>query len=221
MKSVFCSFKIEAALGISLEKVRLAQKKASAFWAKGIEMQQVVDQARQSFRIFFKWLNIEMLKLGEEQIPSSYTKTSQQEIAFLAEFLSSFEQEEKGANTVSASTASGATPKPSLRERADNVSHDKIFSQGAFSHRNLERVGQYLRNAPLDQPFDRASNPWLSLLQKDRDLREECGDHLIVEADPLTSLVQEEKALVAAVGDIFSGMITEVTDKCRVLGEIK
>ncbi len=63
---VMADEKVETALGLSLERVRLAQRKAAAFWAKGMELQQVVDQTRKSFRVFFRWLHAEIIKLGDE-----------------------------------------------------------------------------------------------------------------------------------------------------------
>ena len=78
-------------LGLTPDHVQAAQKAASTFWCKGIELQQVIDDSRKKFRTFFRWLHAEILKLSDEPIPDQLTKTSQQEIAFIADFLASFD----------------------------------------------------------------------------------------------------------------------------------
>ena len=56
---------------------------------------QVIDETRRSFRLFFKWLHAEILKLSDDVVPEYLAKTSQQEIAFIAEFLASFDIDEE------------------------------------------------------------------------------------------------------------------------------
>ncbi len=50
-----------AVIGISAEAVKRAQKAAGIFWAKAIELQQVIDESMKSFKAFFRWLYVEIL----------------------------------------------------------------------------------------------------------------------------------------------------------------
>ena len=43
-----------AIVGVRLETIRAAQSRAAKFWCKGYELQQVVDESRNSFRTFFR-----------------------------------------------------------------------------------------------------------------------------------------------------------------------
>ncbi len=89
-----------------------------------------------------------------------------------------------------------------------------------FSHRHLEKVGQYLRDASLEQPFDRSSNAWHAFLDANPDLRDSCVD-ILAEAAPETSLVQEKEELVKVVEAVFTSLFTQVTDKCRLVGAVR
>merc|ERR1711860_131929 len=42
------------------------------------------------FKAFFKWLYVEILRLSEENVSEELSKTSQQDIQFIADFLASF-----------------------------------------------------------------------------------------------------------------------------------
>lgn len=75
-------------------KVEAAKESAAKFWLKATELQQVIDGSRKKFKIFFNWLHLEILKLSGEPIPENLSKISQQEVAFIAEFLSNFDIEE-------------------------------------------------------------------------------------------------------------------------------
>merc|ERR1719347_2417446 len=87
-------------LGMSEELVEGAVTRAQAFWAKGVELQQVLDESLKNFKAFFKWLYVEMLKLHDDPVPGDLGKVSQQEVGFIAEFLARFQPVE-GRNGVS------------------------------------------------------------------------------------------------------------------------
>ena len=78
-------------LNISTEGIVQAQRQAASFWSKGLELQQVIDESRRSFKTFFRWLRVESLKLHEEMIPPELSKMSQQDINHIAEFLANFD----------------------------------------------------------------------------------------------------------------------------------
>ena len=78
-------------LGMSEELVEAAVTRAQAFWAKGVELQQVLDESLKNFKAFFRWLYVEMLKLNDDTVTGDLGKVSQQEISFIAEFLKRFQ----------------------------------------------------------------------------------------------------------------------------------
>ena len=86
------SDKYESVLNVTVDNVSKAQKNAASFWAKGIELQQVIDEAMKCFKAFFKWLHIEILRLSDENVSEDLNKTTQQDIEFIAQFLQSFSQ---------------------------------------------------------------------------------------------------------------------------------
>ena len=87
-------------LGVSEELVEAAVTRAQAFWAKGVELQQVLDESSKNFKAFFRWLYVEMLKIHDDSVPGDLGKVSQQDVTFIAEFLKRFQPvEEPGGVT--------------------------------------------------------------------------------------------------------------------------
>ena len=70
---------------------------------------------------------------------------------------------------------------------------------GSVSHLYLEKVGQYLEDAPLVQPPDNSANPWHQLLEKHPEIQEV---PFIIPINTGTSLVQEHAKLEAAVSQV-------------------
>lgn len=87
---VKASDKYETVLNFSCDSIRKAQVAASVFWAKGIELQQVIDESMKCFKAFFRWLYVEILRLSEESVSEDLSKASQQDVEFIADFLSTF-----------------------------------------------------------------------------------------------------------------------------------
>ncbi len=87
---VRASDKYESVLKFSAESVSKAQRDAAIFWAKGIELQQVIDESMKCFKAFFRWLYVEILRLSDESVSEELSKTSQHDVKFIAEFLSNF-----------------------------------------------------------------------------------------------------------------------------------
>lgn len=59
-------------LGVTTENIINAQQKAASFWNKGIELQQVIDDSMKSFKAFFRWLYVEILRLSDEDVSGKY-----------------------------------------------------------------------------------------------------------------------------------------------------
>ncbi len=135
-------------------------------------------------------------------MPSDLSKTSPQEIAFLADFLNNFDLGKD--SEARAQTAGVNNP-----------------SKSNLGHRQLEIVGQYLRKAPLSHRPDRSDNAWLAFLDANPEIKEECRDVIIDPGSGDASLVQEEFHLAVAIYKVFTTMAVEITDKCQVLAHVK
>jgi len=55
-------------LGITENVVEKALFQAMSFWSKGVELQQVIDESMKNFKAFFRWVYVEILRLGEEKV---------------------------------------------------------------------------------------------------------------------------------------------------------
>ncbi|XP_059616803.1 anaphase-promoting complex subunit 4 [Phlebotomus argentipes] len=93
--------------------------KAGQFMMKAFELQQTIDQSTRDYKIFFRWLYVVIIQLMNERVPEDVASITQQEINYLAEFLSNLDDDEDG---------------------------ESITSERKF---NLERVGQYLEDRDL------------------------------------------------------------------------
>jgi len=78
-------------LGVTEAVVERALYRAQAFWSKGVELQQVIDESMKNFKAFFRWVYVEILRLSEETVSGDLSKVSQQDITFIAEFLQRFQ----------------------------------------------------------------------------------------------------------------------------------
>jgi len=78
-------------LGVTEDLVEKALYRAQAFWSKGVELQQVIDESMKNFKAFFRWLYVEILRLNDETVSEDLSKVSQQDITFIAEFLKRFQ----------------------------------------------------------------------------------------------------------------------------------
>jgi len=169
-------------LGVTETVVEKALYQAQAFWAKGVELQQVIDESMKNFKAFFRWVYVEILKLSEETVSGDLSKVSQQDITFIAEFLKRFQPVES--------------------------------TGGSVSHLYLEKVGQYLEDAPLVQPPDNSANPWHQLLEKHPEIQEV---PFIIPVNTGTSLVQEHAKLEAAVSQVFTGLGRDLGGQTQLL----
>ena len=224
-------------LGVTLEKVRVAQKCAGTFWAKTVELQQIIDETRTSFGVFFSWLLGEILKLsGEPLTEDALPKTSQQDVRFIAEFLANFDhgddsEEDQGNKDEAADFANKSHDRLIIDEDDEDEPADEDNSPipANFQHRHLERVGQYLKDEDLqcqayrfekdEKPREKRRNPWLMFLEENPDIIKS-AESAIIFPNPKSSLIQEHKSLVRAVEDIFNGLNVDMTEKSQCLGTL-
>lgn len=75
------------ALGLSEEAVLGALRSTGAFLMKSMELLQVIDTSMKNFKAFFRWLYTVILRLSDEPVPSEVTRVTQQDINFVANFL--------------------------------------------------------------------------------------------------------------------------------------
>lgn len=64
---------------------------AGAFLIKAMELQQAIEQSTRDYKIFWTWLNSVIMRLMDEPVPDDMAAFSQQDIIYLAEFLSNFD----------------------------------------------------------------------------------------------------------------------------------
>merc|ERR1719187_1931324 len=88
-------------LGVTEEAVMAALYQATAFWCKGVELQQVIDESMKNFKAFFRWLYVEILRLSDETVSGDLSKVSQQDITFIAEFLQRFSKGDDDSSSTS------------------------------------------------------------------------------------------------------------------------
>jgi len=164
-------------LGLQEETVAKSLIAAGAFLVKSAEVQQVIDNSMKNYRVFFRWLFVVILRLTDERVPAEITKMTQQELAFIADFLHSFDG--ISAKQEDDSTPSGGSRKPRF---------------------NLERLGQYLVDQDLIIPPDVDNNPWAKFLEENNVL---ANHPSIIPHFRNMSLVQQHNHLKKAIADVF------------------
>ena len=78
-------------LGLKEDTVTNSLRAAGSFLVKATEVQQVIDSSMKNYKVFFRWLYVVILRLTDERVPAEITKISQQDLAFIAEFLHNFD----------------------------------------------------------------------------------------------------------------------------------
>ncbi|GFG34068.1 hypothetical protein Cfor_11412 [Coptotermes formosanus] len=164
-------------LGLQEETVAKSLIAAGAFLVKSAEVQQVIDNSMKNYRVFFRWLFVVILRLTDERVPAEITKMTQQELAFIADFLHSFDG-------ISVKQEDDSTPSGSSRK----------------ARFNLERLGQYLVDQDLIIPPDVDNNPWAKFLEEINVLASHSS---IIPHFRNMSLVQQHNHLKKAIADVF------------------
>lgn len=76
-------------LGLEEESAARSLSASGSLLMKATEVQLVIDGSMKNFKSFFRWLYIEIVRLNDERLPPpEIMKVSQQEIAFIAEYIS-------------------------------------------------------------------------------------------------------------------------------------
>ncbi|PSN37237.1 Anaphase-promoting complex subunit 4 [Blattella germanica] len=180
-------------LGLQEETVSNSFRAAGSFLVKATEVQQVIDNSMKNYKVFFRWLYVVILRLTDERVPAEITKITQQDLAFIAEFLHNFD----GMKQDEENTPSGSSRKPRF---------------------NLERLGQYLVDQELTIPPDTDENPWTKLLQTNEFLSNHPS---IVPHYRNMSLVQQHNHLKKAISNVFSQPEVAIGQQFKMFSIIK
>ncbi|KAG4075627.1 hypothetical protein HA402_003452 [Bradysia odoriphaga] len=168
-----------------------AVQNAGAFLIKAMELQQAIEQSTRDYKIFWAWLNSVIMRLMDEPVPDDIAAFSQQDIIYLAEFLSNFDifDEEDGDS------------EPMTRKKF-----------------NLERVGQYLENKNLEiESKNDTTQEWNQLLEEN-DCLKNC--ELIYPHHKNLSLVQQHNLLKTCITELFATPETLIGKEYRLKTEI-
>jgi anaphase-promoting complex subunit 4 len=165
-------------LGLQEETVAKSLTAAGAFLVKATEVQQVIDNSMKNYKVFFRWLYVVILRLTDERVPAEITKMTQQDLAFIADFLHNFDG--VNAKQDDKNTPSGSSYKPRF---------------------NLEKLGQYLVDQELKIPPDVSNSPWSKFLQENSIV---ANHPSIIPHFRNMSLVQQHNHLKNAIDDVFS-----------------
>ncbi|XP_018328115.1 anaphase-promoting complex subunit 4 [Agrilus planipennis] len=158
-------------IGLTEEPITEAINLAGSFLSKGGEMQQIINQSMIKYKAFFRWLYMAIVNLMEEQIPEM-PKMTQQDISNITEFILNF----------------------------DRIGRTEGSRDPSGKEFTMERLGQYLENAPLSAPPNIDENIWNNFLMHNECLREHPD---IIRRYQNNSLVQQLHALEKSIDKIF------------------
>ncbi|XP_016948854.1 anaphase-promoting complex subunit 4 isoform X2 [Drosophila biarmipes] len=168
---------------ISPDVANEAMRACGAFVLKVHELQRTIDTLVYDMKLFHAWMIFTILRLSHQEIPDDLVLTEEENIA-MADFLCSME--------------------PELDDRSDDEDDVEPLSDTpppARSKFNLERVGQYLDNAYLTQPYTRdPSQLWEEMVAENECLND-CK--LFVPHDKNLSLVQQRDKMFNAIDAVF------------------
>lgn len=171
--------------GLSEDLITDSIRSNGAFLMKAGEMLQIMNHSVINYKAFFRWLYTAIMHLMEEQIPSDIYKMTQQDLAHITEILQNF----------------------------DNIGvcqSDPSRKTGFI----MERLGQYLNDAPLTTPSDMSANIWHQFL-----LENECvanNSHVLKHFIDL-SLIQQYNHQKKSIEDIFEHPKREISKQFDVL----
>ncbi|XP_039496933.1 anaphase-promoting complex subunit 4 isoform X2 [Drosophila santomea] len=168
---------------ISPDVANEAMRACGAFVLKVHELQRTIDTLLHDMKLFHAWMIFTILRLSHQEIPDDLVLTEEENIA-MADFLCSME--------------------PEYDDRSDDEDELDPLSETpppARSKFNLERVGQYLDNAYLPQPYPKDPRQlWEEMVAEN-----ECLSHckLFVPHDMNLSLVQQRDKMFNAIDAVF------------------
>ncbi|KAM7350465.1 anaphase-promoting complex subunit 4 [Cochliomyia hominivorax] len=155
------------------ESSEAALRECGAFLMKILELQQVIDQSVNDIKLFFCWLSVVILRLHQQDVTEEMRQLSMEDTIYLAEYLNSFED--------------------CVIENEDGTFVKRKF--------NLEKVGQYLEDKPLQQVVKTDMHHlWHKLLEENECLRK---SSLLYPHEKRLSLTQQRDKLFAAIDNVF------------------
>ncbi|CAH1996107.1 unnamed protein product [Acanthoscelides obtectus] len=84
-----CKYEI---VGLSDEKIAQAIQSCGAFLIKAAEIQQIINNSVINYKAFFRWLYGAILTLMDENVPGEIHRMTQQDVAYITEFLQNFDR---------------------------------------------------------------------------------------------------------------------------------
>lgn len=173
-----------------------ASRNAGAFLIKSLELQQAIEQSTRDYKIFWGWLYGVIIRFLETSVPDEAKAVSQQDITYLAEFLSTFDQDARGERKIHIEQLA-------FRYQFTNSFHSRTAATGTTKRTfNLERVGQYLKNENLSKYLVHdTSTEWSRLLEENECLK---SSDIIYPHHKELSLVQEHNLLKESLAELFS-----------------
>ncbi|XP_005191552.1 anaphase-promoting complex subunit 4-like [Musca domestica] len=150
-----------------------AVRQCGAFIMKILETQQVIDQSVSDMKLFFSWLCVVIVRLHQQDVAEDMAQLSMEDTIYLAEYLNSFED--------------------SVVENSDGTVTKRKF--------NLEKVGQYLEDKPLQQVLKTdIHHMWQKLLDEHECLSDSI---LVYPHEKNLSLIQQRDKLFASIDKVF------------------
>ncbi|XP_017085647.1 anaphase-promoting complex subunit 4 isoform X2 [Drosophila eugracilis] len=168
---------------ISPDVANEAMRACGAFVLKVHELQRTIDTLVYDMKLFHAWMIFTILRLSHQEIPDDLVLTEEENIA-MADFLCAME--------------------PELDDRSDDEDEVEPISATpppVRSKFNLERVGQYLDNNYLTQPYTKDPNQLWDEMVSDNDCLNHCK--LFVPHDKNLSLVQQRDKMFNAIDAVF------------------
>lgn len=156
-------------IGLKEDQITKAIQSSGAFLIKAGEMQQIINHSVINYKAFFRWLYGAILFLMDETVPTEIHKITQQDLAYITEFLQNF----------------------------DHIGNKDGQNTKGFI---MERLGQYLADAPLVVLPNMDGNDWTSFLSENECIQNHPS---ILQHYKNTSLIQQFKELAVKIYDIF------------------
>ncbi|KAI4459383.1 anaphase promoting complex subunit 4 apc4 [Holotrichia oblita] len=173
-------------LGLNEDEVIEAISAGGAFLNKSGEMQQIINTSMINYKAFFRWLYSAIVHLIDEQISPEVPKMTQQDVAHITEFLLNFDD----IGTINI---------------PDGIRKPKFI---------MEKLGQYLMDAPLTIPFEIHANEWNTFLHQNECFKNNAS---IMKHFNDTSLIQQFNMLKKSVSNIFDKLQYSLVDEFRAI----
>ncbi|KAK9686610.1 hypothetical protein QE152_g37061 [Popillia japonica] len=149
-------------------------------------MQQIINTSMINYKAFFRWLYSAIVHLIDEQVSPEVPKMTQQDVAHITEFLLNFDD-------------IGTINSPDGRKKPKFI---------------MEKLGQYLMDAPLTIPFEIDANEWNTFLNQNECFK---NNPSIMKHYRDTSLIQQFNMLKKSVSNIFDKLQYSLVDKFEAI----